>query len=170
MKAKPVIIELVILTITAVIVCWFLGVFSDVKYDINLHDTYFVLIGRIIALPVLCFLIFVVYLAKEGFYRYRRRFQNIILLLSTFCINILLLIGFNFARQLTAEIKPSQNGWTIYPPLSALPKVPANVPLTLPFEYFFNVFMYTQIFFLLLLVIVAVVTGKNWNPNKNVSC
>ncbi|MCO5946304.1 hypothetical protein [Mucilaginibacter flavidus] len=175
MKAKPLIIELVILivvsSLTTAMLFWVTG-FHKVygpAIDIPLHDAYFTFATKTILLPALSILIFIVYAVKEAFYRYCRRLQNLILLSSIILINICFPFGFNLVRGLAAEMRPSPNGWTIYPPLSALPKVQPNIPKEMPFEHFFNVFAYTQIFFILLLVIVAVITGKNWNPNKNVS-
>jgi len=175
MKAKSLIIELFILivvsSLTIAMLFWVTGLHKaySLAIDIPLHDVYFTFAIKTILLPALSILIFIVYAVKEAFYRYCRRLQNLILLLSIVLVNIWFPFGFKLVRGLTAEMRPSPNGWTIYPPLSALPKVQPNIPKEMPFEHFFNVFIYTQIFFLLLLVVVAIVTGKNWNPNKNVS-
>ncbi|HEY8929980.1 MAG TPA: hypothetical protein VIM55_12355 [Mucilaginibacter sp.] len=161
--------ELIVLISLVVLVCLWWVIFNNRQPDFNLHDTYYVSVGGMVMPPVLCFLIFIVYLVKEAFYRYQRRFQNIILLASLAGVNILLLFGANIARRLSKDIVPAGDGFTIYPPLSALPKAqpPAGSPNLL--DHYFEILLYTQIFFLVMLVIVAVVTGLNWKSTKNVS-
>jgi heme/copper-type cytochrome/quinol oxidase subunit 1 len=81
--------------------------------------------------------------------------QNLILLTSVFLFNLQLLLCAKTLAPLASQV----SGWTIYPPLSALPK--QNPDLSI-FQSAFEILFYTQIFFLLVLVVVAILTGKNW--------
>ena len=59
-------------------------------------------------------------------------------------------------------------GRTVYPPLSALH---ANRPplSSSDFDDILTNKFYIQIFFLLILVIIAILTGKNWNSKQSES-
>jgi ABC-type uncharacterized transport system fused permease/ATPase subunit len=114
--------------------------------------------------PVLL-LIFIIYVIKEAFHRYKRRPQNIILLVALFLINILSSMFARVMAKMSVLLEQTKGG-TIYPPLSALPQ---HLPAVQhkPFVNFVQIIFFAQIFFLALLVILAIVTGKNWNTNKN---
>jgi len=85
MKPKQLIIELAII-VTIVTATWFTIKLStsETLLDIQLHDTYFVIDRSTIILPVSLLLITLIYLIKEGFAGYKRRFQNLILLTADF--------------------------------------------------------------------------------------
>ena len=170
MKPKPIIKELSLLAflLVAVIVGFWVATSinsSNSSFDIELHDIYFSFSVRVIFMPFFLLLVTLVYLIKEAFHGYRRMFQNFVLLISLVLINLYLLFIAKFAG-ITTSFKP---GWTIYPPLSALPKaVPGSILTPSPiFKNMWEIVLSAQIFFLLLLVIIAVITGKNWNPNKS---
>ncbi|SHN18431.1 hypothetical protein SAMN05216524_106204 [Mucilaginibacter sp. OK098] len=167
MKLKPFLIELAILIASILLVHLLVIFFGRTQFDINLHDTYVVSSGSIISLPVFL-LIFIVYIIKEAFYRYKRRLQNLILLTALFFINMEVSTFVGSVTQMSKTVSQFK-GWTVYPPLSALPShQPAVVPLQPdPFSRISEIFFYMQIFFLALLVILAIVTGKNWNTDKN---
>ena len=169
MKRKPFLIESSILIASVLLVQLLIIFFGRAQFDINLNDTYVVFSGFITGLPVFL-LIFIVYIIKEAFYNYRRRLQNLILLTALFFINIESSIFIGSLAKMSKTISQFK-GWTIYPPLSALPThQPTVAPLQPdPFSHITQIFFYMQIFFLALLVILAVITGKNWNLNKNVS-
>lgn len=167
MKLKPFLIELAILIAAVLLVHLLVILFGRTQFDINLHDTYVVSSGAIISLPVFL-LIFIVYIIKEAFYRYKRRLQNIILLIALFFINMEVSKFIGSLAKMSKTVSQFK-GWTIYPPLSALP---SHQPIVLPtqpdpFSHISEIFFYMQIFFLALLVILAIVTGKNWNTDKN---
>jgi len=166
MKPKPFIIELVILAVVVLLICWLSGIITADPYDINFNDNYIVTSAAIVMDPVLL-LIFTVYIIKEAFYQYKRRPQNIVLLIVLFLINIWLLM---FARSMAEiyGILQQTEGGTLYPPLSALPQH-LHVARHSSFTNFVQIIFYQQIFFLLLLAIAAIVTGRNWNTDKNVS-
>ncbi|WP_094572231.1 hypothetical protein [Mucilaginibacter xinganensis] len=169
MKRKTFLIEIFILAASVLLVRILVVLFGRPQLDINLHDTYLVFSENIVGFPVLL-LIFFIYIIKEAFYKYKRRLQNIILLLSLFFINIEVS---KFIGSLAVMSKKTSqfNGWTIYPPLSASsshqPIMAAPQPN--PFVGITQIIFYLQIFLVALLVILAIVTGKNWNSNKNVS-
>jgi len=164
-------IETIILVLlaTLLIVLWTTAFGSD-KIDFNLHDTYFVINNtkeKIFVFPVLLMLI-MVYVIKEAFYGYHRRFQNIVLIAAIFLVNIFLLSCVGLFHLVTSKLDGMQRGWIIYPPLSALPKVrPLNaLQHKSLFEAAWQILLFMQMFFLVLLVIIAVITGKNWNHYK----
>ena len=168
MKLKPIITEVIIL-IVIYIATWFLipiltGSWrGNASLDINLHDTYFVIAPSAFKTLEFFALTTITYLIKEGFYRYRRRLQNLILVIANFLFLIIIYPLSAFLNMLT---KP---GWTIYPPLSALPK--AEPPYVQKMENTLYAIKQTTliviIIFMLILVITAILTGKNWNWNKN---
>ena len=166
-------IEIIILMFLAVflVVLWTTA-FGNDTLDITLHDTYFVMTNtkeKIFVFPLLL-LITIIYLIKEAFYGYERKFQNLVLLTGIFLINVILLRAVGLFHTITAKLDSYTRGWTIYPPLSALPKTPpANaLPHSSLFQDAWQILLFIQIFFLIILVIIAVLTGKNWNVNKRV--
>ena len=168
MKLKPIITEVIILA-PIYIATRLSGPFLTASWggnsalDINLHDTYFVIDRSVINIPVFLMLTTIIYLIKEGFYRYKRRLQNLILIIANF---LFLIVVYPFSVLLNMIPKP---GWTIYPPLSALPKAEP------PYEQKMENTLYAIkqgtliviIIFMLILVITAILIGKNWNSNKN---
>ena len=167
MKPKNIIIELLIVLAIAIasslIVQFAFSVFlGNLSLDIKFHDTYFTAPQSLFLVPFV-FLAMLVYAVKEALYRYKRTFQNLILLTSIFLFNVQLLFYYKIAAKLS--ILPS--GWTIYPPLSALPQHNlTSHPSPSPFRGILEILFYTQIFFAVLLVIIAVLTGKNWKTKN----
>ena len=123
--------------------------------DINLHDSYFVIHGSSL-IPLSSTVIALLYLIREAFFRYRRRLQNLILLFSTFLLNLSLL---RFIQFVSAYIATQTLGWSIYPPLSALPKAHPQPPQS---EKVLQILTYIPIPFMVILVIVGILVGKNW--------
>jgi len=167
-------VEILAIAISAVllIVSWTIS-FGNDAIDMNFHDTYLVVEGtkeKILVFPLLL-LIALVYLIKEAFYAYRRRFQNVVLLSSIILINAVLTYLVSFFHGIITQLIGDRGGWTIYPPLSAIPrKLPdQKFPDTSTFHSTWQVVFYIQIFFLLLLVIIAFLTGKNWNAKQSES-
>jgi len=78
-----------------------------------------------------------------------------VLLVCLFLFNLELL---DFLR-LIAALRGQISGWTIYPPLSAPPKEHPDLSV---YEAMMPILFYSQIFFLMTLVIIAILTGKNW--------
>ncbi|WP_295675055.1 hypothetical protein [uncultured Mucilaginibacter sp.] len=163
--------EIAILVLLAIllIVLWTTA-FGNDTLDLTLHDTYLVIKGtkeKIFVFPMLL-LLALVYAIKEAFYGYQRSVQNIVMLTAVFLINICLLSCVGVFHIITSKLDGMQSGWTIYPPLSALPKVrPVNTtPHGSLFDVAWQILLIMQIIFLVILVIIAVITGKNWNHCK----
>jgi heme/copper-type cytochrome/quinol oxidase subunit 1 len=137
------------------------------SFDMDLHGTYFIFWGKVFVLPVLL-LVTVIYLIKEAFYGYKRRFQNLVLLTCFFVVNVILFFGVSFLYNIASQTGANNRGWIIYPPLSAMPRtLPDGSFLSSAlFSNISHILLFIQIFFLLILVIIAVLTGKNWNVNK----
>jgi hypothetical protein len=169
MKPKQIIIELAI--ITAVVTTTWLTVKSltaSTIIDVQLHDTYFIMAASTLIFPISCLLIMLIYLVKEWFSDYKRRFQNLILLTSNFLFLVWLYPVSIFIKKLP------QPGWTIYPPLSALPKaIPTpdfegrQKEYALMINSFKHLTPIVVIVFMLILVIMSIITGKNWKTNTN---
>lgn len=167
MKPKQVISELLII-ITTIATTWLTLKLSTNKtiIDVQLHDSYFIMAPSTLILPISCLLIMLIYLVKEWFSGFKRRFQNLILLTSNFLFLVWLYPISVFIRNLP------QPEWTIYPPLSALPKATLDIESRLKNYTLFvkNVKLYTPIVvivFMLILVAVTFVTGKNWNAKPH---
>ncbi len=162
-------IFIIAIILILLIILWF---FSSIlpgnrSFDIDWHGTYFIFWGRVFVLPVLLSMT-VVYLIREAFYGYKRRFQNLVLLTSLFMVNAILFFGVSFLYNIASQTGSNSRGWIIYPPLSAMPRtLPDGAFLASPlFSNISNILLFIQIFFMLILVIIAVLTGKNWNVNK----
>jgi heme/copper-type cytochrome/quinol oxidase subunit 1 len=174
MKLKPVIIEVIKLSVIY-IAAWLLlrlllpPTNSRGMLDINLHDTYFVIAMPALTIRVFLLLTNLLYLIWEGFYRYKRTLQNVVLLVANFLFIIKLFFLATFVFRLP---EPAGSGWTVYPPLSRLGQTQPKPPKTLE-EYAIIVSLIKQItpiifiVFMLILVITAILTGKNWNLTKN---
>ena len=108
-------------------------------FDIQLHDTYFILsIGQVFLLLFLN-VTFWTYLIRQGKNKFKRQSSNIVLLLVTG-----LLI---FITSLTIKfIGSMDHGWTIYPPLSSSPgKIPEKYTITSEINSFVQVYELLQI-------------------------
>lgn len=164
MKPKAIIKEIILL-LSVLLIVWLVAfritgtAMLNRTLDINLHDTYFAIAwSKLIILPYLL-IISLVYLIREAFFKYRRRLPNVILLFDLLVIIIILLK----LNELIMNIAPATSGWTIYPPLSALPGQNAlPYPVSPLITTAAQILFYFQIFFILILVIVAILTGKNW--------
>jgi heme/copper-type cytochrome/quinol oxidase subunit 1 len=121
------------------------------SFDLNLHDTYFVTKASNFYFVDIVVIGFISYLARAT-----------IMVYKSFCTTLILVI-FNvlaiwmlapFFIQLLEIIKPNTGGWTIYPPLSALPKAePLNINLWL------KSFVLTEVSLTLLLCFNSIMFG-----------
>jgi len=166
MKLNPLIRELLLLITLSLIVilifCIATSAHSGNKlFDISLHNVYFIIAGRLFIIPVLLALITVVYIIKEAFYVYKRKFQNIVLLISTLLANIYLL----FFVKLSAVLFAINCGRTVYPPLSALRN--SRPPMSSSnFDDRLTILFYIQIIFLVVLVTISILTGKSLSKQQ----
>jgi hypothetical protein len=162
MKPKSFIVELLILIILFIIiiisVIFLPGVFwGNASLDINLHDTYFVFQfsrQNLILVPFLL-LTLLVYAVRASINHFKNRSQNLVLIITDFLFVITLIKIYAFLSHIDSN--------------SALPilkgrSLPAN---THPVNWLEQTLLVSVIIFLLILVITAMLTGKNWNFNKN---
>jgi len=168
MKLKPVITEVIILLVIYIAARLSISLFiGNTSLDINFNDTYWVISQSVIVIliftaPVFLMLTTITYLIKEGFYRYKRKLQNLILIVANF-------LFLTVMYPLSVLVNMIQKaGGTLYPPLSALPKTvsPAHHDSNVLY-IFMQITPALIIIFMLILVITAILTGKNWNLNKN---
>jgi len=167
MKPKTFIKEilLVALLLVAVIIIFWVATsvkFGNSPFDIELHDLYFSIAGKMLVLPAFLLVSMVVYLIKEAFYKYQRRIQNIILLISTFGVNVYVL----FFLKFLAILFSINCGGTVYPPLSAMHD---SRPLmsSSSFDNRLTTLFYIQLIFLVILVFVSILAGNSLNNTKN---
>jgi hypothetical protein len=168
MKLKTFITELAIL-IGNLLLTWALihFIFYDPKrstadFEINFHDTYFVFAEQTAVTLLFFMMVTICYCIKEALFGFRRQLQNLILITSDF-----LFIVFVYPLSEFFKLIPNQ-GWTIYPPLSALGKAsfPTYSQMTkyMTFMGYFKLFTSViVIVFLVILIIISILTGKNWN-------
>src|SRR5688572_11726144 len=122
---RPILTELLWLAVAFIVtllICRF--VFSwDFKHgtlDLHLHDTYFVFTAATIIVPIFLLVTFALYFVKEIRKRFSRTLPNIIL----FVAGVLLVILLAFLNKEVIKLgMRTSGGWTMYPPLSALPQV-----------------------------------------------
>ena len=133
-------------------------------FDVRIFNKTYSIVPTQVLIFAILILLSLIYLIKEAFHRYRRRFQNIILLITLLVVNIYFLSITKFFAVLFSI----NCGRTIYPPLSALHD--NRPPLSSSdFGDRLTDMFYIQIFFLLVLVIIAILTGKNWNAKQSES-
>jgi len=172
-QVKPLKEFIIIAILLAVIISFVflvIGVgFGNDNLDINLHDTYFVIQYSWIdsVFPPFLWLVAIVYVIRTVLNQYKSRLQNLILLIAFFGLNVLMLNYLKLAAKFNGFT--SRTNWTIYPPLSALSKVPPHKNHISSFNNTTEIIFIIQIILLLLLVIIAVLTGKNWKSASNAS-
>jgi hypothetical protein len=152
------------LLVTLIIIAVFVPVFyilpgiwfGNSALDINMHDTYIVMpvpvlrwLGLLAFLPLLLLLVFAGRCVVD---RFRSRVENCVLLALLF-INEVMCVWL---------IKVFSGGFTLYPPLSQLPQ--QRMPEVSVFDT--PILSTLQIILTLLLVIVAIITGRNWKEGK----
>jgi len=133
-------------------------------FDVRLFNKTYSIVPAQVLIFVILILLSLIYIIKEAFYQYKRRFQNLVLLTTVLFVNIYFLSITKFFAVLFSI----NCGRTIYPPLSALHDNRPPVSSSDFDERLTNMF-YIQIFFLLILVIIAVLTGKNWDTKQSES-
>ena len=126
MKNKPLLQEILWIlscTIFTIIIGFAIfgkTIFSD-SIDLNLHDTYFVIQSRHFLISFFVIISFFVYFFKELKHSFCRKIQRSFI----FFLGFILILLASIAVQLLPFFNPYHNinGWTIYPPLSAQPKI-----------------------------------------------
>lgn len=128
--------------------------------DIGLNQTYFILSWKAIVITPFLMFATLIYFIREIKHLFKRKSFNLILLSIDFLCIIQLFRLFAIFPSLMF------GGWTIYPPLSALA---SKATLFAGFDKYQNlirnyrlIMLCILIIFLLILVIAAIFTGKNW--------
>lgn len=121
MKIKPIMTEIAwLLGCAAVSYYIFTMLLGNSGLNINLHDTYFVVKAEHAWISFFIIISFFVYYFKELKYSFCRKIQRSFI----FALGFILIILASLAIQLLPFFNPYHNiSWTIYPPLSALPKI-----------------------------------------------
>ncbi|WP_298897252.1 hypothetical protein [uncultured Psychroserpens sp.] len=139
------------------------GYKSDSVFDINVHDTYFVIpnINFILLLAVIVF--FGVYLFRTLRWKFRNLTVNIILITVTI---ILILLVSKITSILDSEMH-RVSGWTIYPPLSVEGvEPPTNNTSENDFGILSSVFLIAQIVLLIFLTYCGFKSGQNYKRTE----
>ena len=173
MKPKQLITELIILT--SLYAFTFIGEYLLIKkttedpgLNIVLHDTYLSIPFNQILFTLIPFLLLtvIVYLIRAGIYRFKKQLVNILLIISNFTFIILMLPILKLVLDIERSMIAGASGWTIYPPLSALGR--DQFPETFTEHPHYENYLIAVIgFFLLILIISSILTGKNWKTNTN---
>lgn len=140
--------------------------FGNSTLDISLHDTYFLVQDSWITsvLPPFLWLITIVYIVRTAINHYKNLLQNFILLTACLALNILML---NYLKLSAAFDGLSAHALTLRSPMPNLSKIDVSKWNGSPYNNTTEIIFIIQIFLLLLLVIIAVLTGKNWKTTKN---
>src|SRR5690606_28587620 len=128
---------------------------NDSVLDINVHDTYFVILKRDVLMLFSVFISFIVYLIRVFTEKFKNLVANIIFI-TTNTLVILVLTQIISIVDSYAKI----SGTTEYPPLSGGTVEHSGNSA----ETFSLILLITQIVLLILLIYSSIKTGKNYNP------
>jgi hypothetical protein len=169
MNRKAAVVEILLLIVAFIIfwlvVTWFTGKqILRPAYELNIHDTYFILSWQTLVLRPYLMTVTVVYLFREWRQRFKRRLQNLILVISNaiFIMQLYplfvvagMLVGWNPELSLSVVSASSLESQSSYQSVYWL------VHLKLLLVLILGVFM-------VVLIVTAILTGINWNaPNNN---
>jgi hypothetical protein len=132
-----------------------LGNSNDSVLDINVHDTYFIILKRDIFILFSIFSLFIVYLIRL----LKEKFKNLVVNTIFIITNVIVIIILTQIISIVDSFAKI-SGTTEYPPLSG-----GTVEHTgNSAETFSFILLITQILFLILLIYTSIKTGKNYNP------
>jgi len=142
------------------------GLKSNSAFDINIHDTYFVLTNFQFILLFGVLIFFGVYLVRALRRNFKNITANLILIIST----ILLLIIVSRISTIAENFIQQTYNWTIYPPLSTdegIEQIEQEInPRENPFEVILSGLFYLQILLLIFLAYCGFKTGLNYKRTE----
>ncbi len=107
---------------------------SNSALDIHLHDTYFVIDAYQILFPLILFLFYMFYLFRQVKYRFRNRYMNIMIVILGVLVLFFMFLIFKAINFMGFTEVP--DGWTSYPPLSAMGIPSEKPPIFKAFDIF----------------------------------
>jgi hypothetical protein len=131
--------------------------------DIPLHDTYFVFSSWLALLPLFLSMVFLLYFFKEKYKSFSRIIPNWIIIVSGLTLTILLTMIIKMISDFAGVMA---DGWTAFPPLSALPSQEPQVikenenPLP-------TLISYSLILIQSIIIIMLLYTTYRWGTIKN---
>jgi len=135
-------------------------------FNLNIHDTYFVIPKYIIAFLIGNLILFCVYLIRTIKNRFNNITSNVILMISSF----LLIIIFNKLGVIIESVIQQNSGWTIYPPLSSgidIKQIELEAKLkTNTFNTISYLILIFQTLFIIFLTYCGFKTGIRFQTNK----
>ena len=143
-------------TVTFLVFLLFIGSpFADDTVDLHLYDTMFVIPRLHIFVTIFFVLSFIIYLVKETRNSFRKPIANSVLII----LGITLVVLFSMALKIVSLF--SNDGWTLYPPLSALGADEAiEIPDDKLSKYLGNFLTLLQVLVILVLLFVSYRCGK----------
>lgn len=129
---------------------------NGVTTDINIYDTYFVISSITFFAGCLSIVGFIFYLVKTVATRYNNNISNIVFIIFN---SILIFILTQF---IVIDSQMNNEGWSIYPPLSAMEdKIPEETGSS------FGTLQFIVLGFVMFLAFSAFMTGKKFNTQRN---
>jgi len=130
---------------------------SGTVFDINVYDTYFVIETKHLFILVSTTLLFIMYLTKVLIFKFRNKFENLILISS----NIILITLLSYLASFSSALREIP-GTTKYPPLSNIDNVVNEGNI---WHHIFPILIWIQLTLIAILVVVSFKTGVNWKSN-----
>ena len=143
-------------TVTFLIFLLFIGSpFANDTVDLHLHDTMFVIPRLHIFVTIFFILSLIIFIVKETRNSFRKPIANLVLII----LGITLVVLFSVALKIISLV--SNDGWTLYPPLSALGTDEAiEIQDDKLSKYLGNFLILLQVLVILVLVFVSYRWGK----------
>jgi hypothetical protein len=161
--SKP--LKEIIIVIGVFIVLWAISflliapLFGNRALDINVHGTYNI-VGSVWSnsvMPAFLWLLTIGYLIRAALYKFKDRTQNIILLISCTGLNILILTYLKETAQFSGINLVNNSSIGVHSKI-----------VTPNYEDMMQTLFVLQVILIFLLSIIAAITAKNWNSNKDV--
>ncbi|RVU01669.1 hypothetical protein EOD41_06830 [Mucilaginibacter limnophilus] len=129
--------------------------FGNWSLDINMHDTYLTVVPVLIRMPLFVIVTFVMFSIKEAFKKYSDALPNVIIIIS----GAVSIIEITWLSRWSAFFSMNSGGWTIYPPLSALPNKVSHTETN-------SGLLNTMIGAQALIIVIIVIVAYKWGSSK----